>query len=226
MIYQVLGGRSNVFLLSRDDRCILVDTSSKHNWKNLEKKLNALPIFKGKLSALILTHVHYDHVENSARIREKYGVKIIVNEIESGLLESGRNAYLEGAVPVTKFIFHLLHGEKLWGKLKYEPCKFDIVVQNQYDLSGFGCNAYILHTPGHTDGSMSVVVDDEIAIVGDALFGVFRNSVFSPWAANADLMIKSWKILLDTGCKLFLPSHGRPRDRQTLAKQYEKYKSG
>jgi len=33
--------------------------------------------------------------------------------------------------------------------------------EEKIDLNDFGFNAYIIHKPGHTSGSMSVVVDNE-----------------------------------------------------------------
>ncbi|HQG66246.1 MAG TPA: hypothetical protein PLA32_10755, partial [Smithella sp.] len=70
----------------------------------------------------------------------------------------------------------------------------------------------------------SVILENEIAIVGDALFGVFRGSVIPPFAADEKLMAASWGKLLKTGCFVYLPAHGTARDREALERQYEKYK--
>ncbi|MGE5424588.1 MAG: hypothetical protein ACM3N9_04445 [Syntrophothermus sp.] len=83
-------------------------------------------------------------------------------------------------------------------------------------------NLYLLHTPGHTAGSMSMIIDDEIALAGDTLFGVFKGSVFPPYAEDEELMIKSWKILLSTNCKLFMPSHGTSITRSLLEKSFKR----
>ncbi len=74
--------------------------------------------------------------------------------------------------------------------MRYEPCGFDMLVDGMLDLKGMGMDAYIMHTPGHTSGSVSVIVEDEIALVGDTLFGVYKGSVFPPFAENADVMIQ------------------------------------
>ena len=223
-IRRLLGGRSNVFLISCDNRNILVDTSTKTNRRSLINRLDSLSIKPGSLSALILTHAHFDHAANAATIRNTYNAKIIVSEREAGLLESGTNAPLQGAVPVTRFLYNILMKRfNVMDRLGYAPCKHDIVVRGRHDLKDFGFNAYIVPTPGHTAGSMSVIVDDEIAIAGDALVGVFPGSVLPPWAADREQMVRSWKILLDTGCRLFHPSHGRPRDRGMLLKQCAKH---
>ncbi len=70
---------------------------------------------------------------------------------------------------------------------------------------------------------MSIVVDHELAIVGDAMFGVFGNSVYPPFADNPEIMIDSWGKLLSTGCSSFLPGHGNEISRELLEKQYSKH---
>ncbi len=86
------------------------------------------------------------------------------------------------------------------------------------------CTVKIINTPGHSIDSISIIIDDEIAIVGDTLFGKFKNSVFPPFADDVSVMIESWGKLLQTGCKLFLPGHGGEVNRRLLQKEYDKYK--
>jgi glyoxylase-like metal-dependent hydrolase (beta-lactamase superfamily II) len=108
------------------------------------------------------------------------------------------------------------------GRIQYEPCPVDLSVEGRLDLGGLGFGAYLLPTPGHTDGSVSVIVDDEIAIAGDALFGVFPGSAFPPFADDSSRLVESWGTLLETGCRLFLPSHGHEVSREALARDYER----
>jgi len=117
---------------------------------------------------------------------------------------------------------------KIFGKflpksfLKYDPCEPDLVIDSDYDLTEMGFNAYLTHTPGHTAGSVSLIVDDEIAVVGDTMFGVFSRSVFPPYADDKELMVKSWGKLLETKCSEFLPSHGTANSRSIVRKDYDK----
>jgi hydroxyacylglutathione hydrolase len=115
-----------------------------------------------------------------------------------------------------------LAGKCFFRKLKYEPCKLDIPVDNRLDLKVMGIDGYILHTPGHTSGSVSVIIEDEIALVGDTLFGVFKGSVFPPYAENIVMLIQSWEKLLQTGCRVFIPSHGTAISRTRVEIDYSK----
>ena len=102
---------------------------------------------------------------------------------------------------------------KLIERLGYEPTDFDVSVDGEFRLEPFGFPGYVLPTPGHSPGSISAIIDDEIAIVGDAMFGVFAGSVFPPFADDVRLMVESWKKLLDTGCGTYLPGHGSERSK-------------
>lgn len=86
-----------------------------------------------------------------------------------------------------------LLGKRMESRFNFEPCSYDIVVDSIYDLKNLGLNAYILHTPGHSFGSMSLIVDDEIALVGDTMFGILKKNVFPPYADDSKELINSWE---------------------------------
>ena len=122
---------------------------------------------------------------------------------------------------LTRFIVNVF-GRRLSSRFNYEPCKHDISVDSCFDLKDFGFNAYLLHTPGHTTGSMSLIIDDEIAIVGDCMFGVFKWSILPPFADDSEQLIKSWGKLLSTNCSTFLPSHGTANKRLLVEAEFKK----
>gem|GEM_PF-1176900 len=74
----------------------------------------------------------------------------------------------------------------------------------------------ILYTPGHTVGSVSYIVDDEAALVGDTMINPFRMELRPPFADLPDRLPASWKVLLDTHCRYFLPAHGGVVGRELL----------
>lgn len=218
-IIQILSGRSNVFLLTNGEKNILIDTSPKFMWNSLEKRLKQLNV--NRIDYLILTHTHYDHAENSSRIKEKYKAQVIVHKDEASYLTSGENIIPNGTNLITKTIVNLL-ARRFLSIARYEPCKYDILVNSVFELNEIGFNAYIMHTPGHTNGSMSVIIDNEIAIVGDTMFGVFKWSVFPPYANDIKQIVNSWGSLLETECSIFIPSHGTANDRLLVQKDYNK----
>ena len=218
-IIQVLSGRSNVYLLTNGKTNILIDTSPKYKWNKLENNLNKLNI--NHIEYLILTHTHFDHAANAFTIRDKYHVEVIVHKNEAQYLTSGENTIPKGTNFLTKKLVNLF-AENYLKRVNYQPCQYDILVGDSFDLNEFGFNAYIMHTPGHSEGSMSVILEDEIAIVGDAMFGIFKWSVFPPYASDTNQMINSWGKLLDTNCSIFIPSHGWENKRSLVENNYNK----
>lgn len=219
MIMQILSGRCNVFLLTDGKTNILIDTSTNRNRNKLVNMLELHNI--NKIDYLILTHTHHDHAANAKKIKDKYGAIVIVHKNESLRLIHGKAALPQGTNPFTRTLINRA-GKKIESKFDYEPCPYDIEVDLVFSLKDIGFNAYLLHTPGHSSGSISLIIDDNIAIVGDTMFGIFKNSVFPPYADNIKELVNSWRKLLSTGCVLFLPSHGSIKNETQLRKSYNK----
>ena len=214
-----MNGRSNVFLLKNEKWNILIDTSVSWNRKKLESQLKKLNI--NNIDLIIITHTHFDHVTNAGVFKEKYNSKILVHHSEVRNIEKGFKELPMGTNLVTQFLIDKI-GYRLMKLFSYTPCTCDIIVESFFDLKPFGFDAYIMHTPGHSIGSISVIVDNEIAIVGDAMFGLLPWSVFPPFADDVSQMVIGWGILLETGCTIFLPAHGRSCSRELLKKEYSK----
>lgn len=218
-IIRVLSGRSNVFLLAVKGKNILIDTSPGFMWKRLQKRLEKLNV--DKIDFLILTHTHFDHAANAEKIKTKYRARVIVHKSESGLLANGDNNIIQGTNLFAKIIASLI--SKSFRSISgYEPCLADITTDSVFYLQDYGINCYIIHTPGHTPGSMSVVIDDEIAVTGDTMFGVVPWSVFPPFAADTTQLVNSWRKLLETNASTFHPSHGFAISRALLEKEHKR----
>lgn len=220
-VIRVLAGRSNAFLLLEGGKRLLVDTGPACLWRILDARLRRLNI--GRIDFLVMTHAHSDHAGNARRVQETYGARVIVHGSEAPYLSAGRNIAVKGTGPVSRAIMRTFGGI-FAGRFGYRPCRPDVLVDDGLDLHPFGFNARIVHTPGHTPGSLSVIVGDEIALVGDTMFGVFRRSVFPPYACDVPRMMRSWGRLLATGCPVFMPSHGSANSRALVERDYTRRK--
>ncbi len=216
-IYQVLSLRSNAFLIVAEELKILVDTGRGTAFKKLQKNLSILDC--KSIDYLILTHTHYDHCQNAFALRELYKCKILASEFESNFTMTGYTPVPKGTIAPARIISALgqMLGDKIAG---YKPFNIDLIVEKNLDIKKcLDPNIEVISTPGHSPGSLSVIIDKEIAIVGDTLFGTLPGSIFPPFADDVSVMKKSWKLLLDTGCSLFLPGHGRGIGKETVKKR-------
>jgi hydroxyacylglutathione hydrolase len=216
-ITQLLAGRSNVFLLTNGKLNLLVDTSPAYKWKKLTGRLRHLGV--EKLDYLVLTHTHFDHAGNALKVKSLFNAKVIVHQNEAQILRDGTSIIPKGTNWLTKYAINPF-GKRWAPATNFEPCEPDLLIDSVYRFNGIGLNAYLLPTPGHTVGSMCLIVNNEIAIVGDAMFGISPNSVFPPFADDTRELVRSWGKLLKTGCYTFLPSHGTANSSELLQKEY------
>lgn len=221
-ILQVLSGRSNVYIVLKDEYVILIDTGKESAFRKLSQNINLLGLSVNKITHLILTHTHFDHCQSAKKIKDNSVCEIVVSYISEDTINKGYAKLPKGTTYITRQISRLgrLIGKRKFG---YTPFKPDILIQGDYVLNNTDNRIKIIETPGHSDDSISILLDREIAIVGDAMFGVLKNSIFPPYADNTYKMIKSWNRLLNTDCDVFLPGHGKEIKRELLKKQFDKY---
>jgi len=164
-IIRVLSGRSNAYLISYNNIFILADTGKKAALKTLSKNIELLNISVGDLNFLLLTHTHFDHCQSAKRIKQISNCSIITSLVAEDFIKKGYTKLPDGTIQATKLIAGLgnLIGEIKFG---YEPFQADIFVEKEYDLNISDKNLKIIATPGHSPDSISIIVDNEIAIVG------------------------------------------------------------
>ncbi len=216
-IIRLTPARCNIYAVTRNNRTILIDTGISFDRARIEHALSRKGIAP---EAVVLTHTHFDHAGNAAWLAREYGAEVVVQEAESEALAAGDTPIPEGTYAVTRGIVEI--GRKLAPAFRYDPCKADHIFDDIFDLNRFGINGYIIHTPGHSPGGATVVIDNIAAIAGDSIIGTTPGKPFPPFADDVDLLIRSWKKIIDTGCETFLPGHGKPVSREELVSDYEK----
>jgi hydroxyacylglutathione hydrolase len=218
-IIRILSGRSNAFLVLSNNINVLVDTGPGRLWHKLKRNLDDYNI--QSIDYLILTHTHFDHAGNAARIAREFGAKVIVNKEEALFLEKGENTMISGTTLYGRLVVKLLSHTAI-AKNTYESCSPDLVIDQGYTVTG-NKEIFIIHTPGHSPGSQSVIIGNEIALVGDTMFGILPRSILPPFATDVFQINVSWGKLLKTDCMLFLPSHGTANKRKLVEVYYKKY---
>ncbi len=213
-----LGSAHSYFIPSRQG-AVLVDAGNAHKIMQLKSVLHAHECELSDIKYIILTHTHHDHVGSLAELKKQTNAKIIVHESEAEYVRRGRTPLPKGTGWYSKALVSI-------GKLArigaYAPVAPDILLTSTLDLSEIGIKGRVLHTPGHTLGSMSVVLDNGLAIVGDAMFNIQPDSVFPPFANDVAQLMQSWRLLINTGCTTFYPAHGRPIEREKLIRCFVK----
>ncbi len=81
------------------------------------------------------------------------------------------------------------------------------------ELEKFGVEGRVVHTPGHSPGSVSIVLPSGEAFVGDlAMNGppMCLRPSFGIFAHDSELVPASWHRLRALGVRTVYPAHGRP----------------
>lgn len=174
---------------------------------------------KKNIDFLILTHTHFDHCQNANVIKEQYQNKIIAREREIDFLQQGYTPLPNGTFAISRFIAKMGNriGKSRFGYQTFIP---DMRISGETIFEGFPIQ--LISTTGHSKGSVSIIVDNEIALVSDTIFGIFRKSVFSPFADNVRELVKSWGRLLKTNYICFLPGHGKEILQELLQREFDK----
>jgi len=210
----------NTCYILKDKGAVLVDGAWPGAAQSFSKLLSDSKIKAKEIQLIILTHGDFDHVGGAKEIQELTGAKIVMHEKDSGNLE--------------KAIFHWPEGVTPWGKIsrammlpfvkvkgKFSAAKVDMKLDDEgLSLQEFGIAGKIVYTPGHTYGSISVVLES-----GDAFVGCLAQNrapfVFKPklpiYAKDLELLKESWVKVINMGASTIYPGHGEsfPIDKIT-----------
>lgn len=212
-------GSSHCYYLPSSNGGVLIDAGNHHKQNHLQSVLLAHEHDIRDIRYIILTHTHHDHVGSLADIKKISGAKVFVHKAEAGFLANGRTPLPKGTSLWTKIMVRI-------GKMirvgSYPAVTPDFIIADQLELSEFEFDVNILSTPGHTAGSMTIIVNDKYAFVGDTMFNIRHETVFPPFVNDEAALLSSWNCLLETPCEIFYPGHGRPIDRAKLERSYKK----
>jgi glyoxylase-like metal-dependent hydrolase (beta-lactamase superfamily II) len=196
----------------RADGVIAVDAGAPNKGKRFARALERAAIPPEHVRLIVLTHGHWDHVGSAGQLKQMTGAKLALHEREICWLEEGLTLLPPGITTWGRFVIRI---QKLCIPLiKIPPAKVDMVLRDDgLLLSDYGIPGRVLFTPGHSSGSVSILLDSGEAFVGDLAMNRFplRLSPGLPiFAEDRSAVIRSWRMLLEQGATTVYPAHGEP----------------
>lgn len=181
---------TNAYILSCDEtkKAVIIDPAPE----SAEPLLNFLREKKLELDKIILTHSHWDHFGDLAKVLEEKKVAVYVHKADhKNLIQPGSDG-LPLFMPIRKVV----------------PDHF---LEDKDELSVGNLNLKVIHTPGHSPGGICLYLEREhVLFSGDTLFkGSIGNLSFP--TSNPDQMWESLDKLseLPPQTKVY-PGHGEP----------------
>ena len=178
-----------IYLIDAKGKLALIDAGvGRGSAEMVLENMRALGFDPSTLEYVIATHAHIDHIGGLRRLREA-GAKVVAHELDALAIE-------KGAERIGAFFYGV----------DYEPCKVDLrVTEDGHRLSVGEKELLCLHIPGHTPGSMAVVLEIEEGkiLFGQDIHGPYLEEIGSdPEAAK-----KSLKKLIDLEADILCEGH-------------------
>jgi hydroxyacylglutathione hydrolase len=204
--------RVNSYLIKTDKGCFLIDTGIKKKRCQLENELEKAGCKPGDLKLIIVTHGHFDHIGNAAYLRDKYGARIAMHQEDTRMTESG-DMFIDTKGGILIGLTGILM--KLFGLNEYERFTPDICLEHNQDLTGYGLPATIIHTPGHSKGSISILTEEGDLFCGDIYDNAGKPEKTSLIDDRVTFEISVEK-LRRSNPSIIYPGHGNPFKMEQL----------
>lgn len=163
-IVRIERGFTNTYLLLGAQHVVVVDTATPGHERRILRALKRHERRPQDVSAIVLTHAHADHAGSAAALRAATGARIVAGKADAATLLRGHNDPMQPTDKPGKRLLPLLRKD-------YPAFSADTLVDGEFDLHPLGVPARVLALPGHTPGSLAVVLDDGQAIGGDLVRG-------------------------------------------------------
>lgn len=220
-------GFTRCYLVQCGEGYLLIDTSYPQYYSRFEEEIGKLGIPLSRIKYLLLTHHHDDHAGFAAQLSQESSCRVIVHRDALPYLKQGKSA--EDSLPINRRVkliwsfFRLFHKE-----YKFPPFTLtegDIILDQDDTevLKEIGVEGQILCTPGHTNDSISLVLPNGQAFVGDAAMNFLPGSGirYRPvYVQDIDKVYESWRKLKVCGAKMLYPAHGAPFGIDKLENTY------
>lgn len=202
-----LGVTMTYLLPILDHGYIMIDAGEPGMGKRLIKALGRHRIDPRNIRLIIITHAHYDHVGSLAEILNWCQCPVLIHPLENEILQKGQILIPPGTTTFGKAMSRV--GSLLKPFMGYTPGRGDILVESPFNLDSFGIDGQVLPTPGHTDGSLSVVLKSGEAFVGDLAMNFLGADNFPIFGNSIVKLNQSRELIRSVGTHTIYPAHGR-----------------
>lgn len=213
------------------ERAVIVDTGSSGEEERILRGLRRFNLDPQRVALLLHTHGHTDHAGSTRALQSRLAtlseargprlrVPAAVHPADAPKMRAGDSSPL---IPL-RFSSRVL---SLFLDPRFPAVEPDLLIEEGYSLAGFGIPAMVVHTPGHTPGSISILFEDGRAIAGDLMMGGSLGGAIRPlepgyhyYAEDLAELRRSIRKLLDRGAKTIYLGHGGPLEAGRVRERF------
>ena len=201
-------GMVNSYLL-KSNKCVLVDAGYPGCAEKILSFMEKHNINPTDLSLILITHGHSDHFGSIDELKDITGAKVAIHKLDAHSIRCGKNPPLHARDFKGKLFANAIKAD-VPGFQGFEP---DILIDSELSLTEFGVDAKVIHTPGHTNGSISVAVSSGELIIGDLISGSFirkNKPEYSSYSDDFQQMKNSMRAVMQLSPRILYVGHGGP----------------
>ncbi len=146
-----------------------------------------------EIKYILLTHGHFDHISGTQKLKDSFGGKIAVHRLDAPCLKDANES---------RAAFFGLFSPS------FDP---DIVLEDGDKLPFGDGEIEVIHTPGHTVGSVCFKVGDSL-FTGDTLFRLSVGRTDFPGGSMTEMMSSMKKLKALEGSYKVYPGHEEVSD--------------
>lgn len=175
---------SNAYLVI-DQQAILVDAGFPGDSDAIERAITRAGLAPHDITLLVHTHGHIDHVGATSVLQHRHGMPVAIHQADAPNLVTGSNGVVKPRNMEARLVAAML-------VKPFDAVTPDIVLSEEMSLHAYGIDGQVIFTPGHTKGSLSLLLGNGEAIVGDVMMGGWMGGVLRPQHPNYHYFVDDW----------------------------------
>ena len=184
-------GHTNCYVICGSRGNLLFDTDWAGTYFRFCRALHHVGVPLRSISYLLISHYHPDHM-GIAREISSAGVGLLVMDVQTEYLHASDSVF---AKEKSSRFHPIIDSDTVT-----VSCE-----RSRSLLSGIGIDGEVVHTPGHSGDSVSLVLDDGTAFVGDLC------PLFTVPAYRDKTLENSWNRVLSRGISRIFYGHSNPQ---------------
>jgi glyoxylase-like metal-dependent hydrolase (beta-lactamase superfamily II) len=177
MVIELHYGRTNTYLIKGSERYVLFDTGWAGELDQFFKAIGQACVRIDDIGYLFISHFHPDHMGLAGRLSD-LGISVVIADVQKEYVHHADQVFIK-------------ENNKDFVCINDTALKIISISESRSFLHDMGIEGELLHTPGHSDDSVSLLLDEGIVLVGDL------NPLYELELHKGSAIADSWSLIFD-----------------------------